>query len=112
MKLSQAKVSTTGTVEVSFDLQNTGQKIGSEVAQLYVHQAKSNVVQPNKSLRGFQRINLKPNETRHIILSLPVTRLSYYDVNTHRFVVTPGMFKIMVGSSSEDIRLRTDLEVD
>jgi beta-glucosidase len=112
LKLSQAKALRTGKVEVSFDLQNAGSRAGSEVAQLYVHQAKSNVVQPIKSLRGFQRIVLEPGETKHVTIALPVSQLSYYDVITHRFVVSPGTFKVMVGSSSDDIRLRTDLEID
>jgi beta-glucosidase len=112
LKLSQAKALRTGKVEVSFDLQNAGSRAGSEVAQLYVHQAKSNLVQPIKSLRGFQRIALEPGETKHVTIALPVSRLSYYDVITHRFIVAPGIFKVMVGSSSDDIRLRTDLEID
>jgi len=112
LKMSQTKVVATGKVDVSFDLQNAGPRAGSEVAQLYVHQAKSNVVQPIKSLRGFQRVVLEPGETKHITIELPVSRLSYYDVVTHKFVVTAGTFNVMVGSSSDDIRLRSDLEVN
>jgi beta-glucosidase len=112
LKLSQTKTNATGEVKVSFDLQNTGVLAGSEVAQLYVHQEKSNVVQPIKSLRGFQRVMLKPGETRQVTISLPVTQLSYYDVTMHKFIVAPGVFNVMVGSSSDDIRLRTDLEVN
>jgi beta-glucosidase len=112
LKLSQAKAATTGKIEVSFDLQNAGSRAGSEVAQLYVHQMKSNVVQPIKSLRGFQRVMLEPGETKHITISLPASQLSYYDVLTHKFIVAPGMFKVMIGSSAEDIRLRTDLEIN
>jgi beta-glucosidase len=112
LKLSQNKISATGEVSVSFDLQNAGVRAGSEVAQLYVHQAKSNVVQPIKSLRGFQRIMLAPGETGHVTMALPASQLSYYDVGTHKFVVAPGVFNVMIGSSSDDIRLRTDLEVN
>ena len=112
LKLSQSKTSTTGQVDVSFDLQNTGSRAGSEVVQMYVHQEKSNVVQPIKSLRGFQRIVLEPGVSKHVTLSLPVSALSYYDVVTRKFLVAPGMFDVMIGSSSEDIRLRTKLEVN
>jgi beta-glucosidase len=112
LNLSQAAVNATGQVEVSFDLQNTGSRAGSEVAQLYVHQMKSNVVQPMKSLRGFERVQLDPGETKHLTISLPSSRLSYYDVTTHRFIVAPGMFEVMIGASSDDIRLRTQLKVD
>jgi beta-glucosidase len=112
LKLSQPNAAATGKVEVSFDLQNAGSKAGSEVAQLYVHQVRSNVVQPIKSLRGFQRVPLEPGETKHITIALPVSQLSYYDVTTHKFIVAPGTFKVMIGSSADDIRLRTDLEVN
>jgi beta-glucosidase len=112
LKLSQTKINAAGEVNVSFDLQNAGSRAGSEVAQMYVHQAKSNVVQPIKSLRGFQRISLEPGETKHVTIAMPASQLSYYDVATHKFVVAPGTFNVMVGSSSDDIRLRADLEIN
>jgi beta-glucosidase len=111
LKLSRATTNATGEVNVSFDLQNAGARAGSEVAQMYVHQVKSDVVQPIKSLRGFQRVVLEPGETKHVTIALPASQLSYYDVATHKFVVAPGMFNVMIGSSSDDIRLRDNLEV-
>jgi beta-glucosidase len=112
LKLSQPKAVATGKVEISFDLQNAGSRAGSEVAQLYIHQVRSNVVQPIKSLRGFQRVMLEVGETKHITIALPVSQLSYYDVATHKFIVSPGTFNVMIGSSADDIRLRTDLEIE
>lgn len=112
LKLSPPKAAATGRIEVSFDLQNAGSRAGSEVAQLYIHQVRSNVVQPIKSLRGFQRVMLEAGETKHITIALPVSQLSYYDVATHKFIVAPGTFKVMIGSSADDIRLRTDLEIN
>ena len=102
IKLSKEKIVATEEVTVSFDLQNTGKRAGSEVAQLYVHQVKSDVAQPIKRLRGFQRIVLDPGETKHVTLSLPASGLSYYDVLSKKFIVAPGIFDIMVGSSSDD----------
>jgi beta-glucosidase len=112
LKLSQTNTNPAGQVIVSFDLQNIGSRAGSEVVQMYVHQQKSNVAQPIKSLRGFQRVELQPGETKHIDLALPAAHLSYYDVASRRFIVAPGMFDVMIGSSSVDIRLRTRLEID
>jgi beta-glucosidase len=112
LKLSHIRTSATGQVKVSFDLQNIGSRAGSETAQMYVHQAKSNVVQPIKSLRGFQRVMLNPGETKHVTIPLAASQLSYYDVVTHRFIVAPGTFNVMIGSSSDDIRLRANLEVN
>lgn len=111
LKLSQNRTNATGEVSVSFDLQNAGSRGGSEVVQMYVHQVKSNVVQPIKSLRGFQRVMLEPGETKHVTIVLAASQLSYYDVTTHKFVVDPGTFNVMIGSSSDDIRLRTALEI-
>jgi beta-glucosidase len=111
IKLSQNRTNTTGEVGVSFDIQNSGSRAGSEVAQMYVHQVKSNVIQPIKSLRGFQRVILEPGETKHVTMVLPVSQLSFYEAETHKFVVVPGMFNVMIGSASDDIRLRTNLEI-
>src|SRR5580704_10564747 len=85
--LSAPSVTAKGQVLVSFDIANVGTRAGSEVAQMYVHQAKSNVVQPIKSLRGFQRVMLEPGETKHVTIALPVSQLSYYDIATHKFIV-------------------------
>jgi beta-glucosidase len=95
--------------QVSFELKNTGNRAGSDVAQLYTHQQKSTEVQPIKSLRAFKRINLQPGETQHIEFRLPTAQLAYYNVSRHDFAVEPGTFDILVGSSSEDIRLRGTL---
>jgi beta-glucosidase len=95
-----------GTVDVSFDLTNTGDRAGSEVAQLYTHQSASTVVQPIKSLRAFERVKLQPGEVRHLHFALPIAQLAFYDVRSHAMKVEPGVFDILVGSSSDDIRLR------
>jgi beta-glucosidase len=111
VKLSAASIQRSGQVEVSFDLQNVGSRAGSDVAQLYTHQVKSAVVQPIQSLRAFQRVMLQPGETKHVTFMLPASQLAYYDVGSKDFVVEPGMFNLMIGSSSEDVRLRAQLEV-
>ncbi|QHN04192.1 family 3 glycosyl hydrolase [Granulicella sp. WH15] len=111
LRLSAASVAATGTVEVSFDLKNTGESAGSDVAQLYTHQRRSAVVQPIKSLRAFERVMLQPGETKRVQFTLPVSRLAFYDVRSKGFMVEPGGFDLQVGSSAEDIRLRGLLEV-
>jgi beta-glucosidase len=100
-----------GEAHVSFDLKNTGDRAGSDVAQLYTHQQKSTEYQPIKSLRAFKRINLQAGETQQIELRLPIRQLAYYSVAKHDFTVEPGTFDILVGSSSDDIRLRGTLAV-
>jgi len=58
-------------------------------------------------LRGFERISLNPAETRKVTFTVPAEKLAYYDETTHSFVVKPGPFDVLVGSSSDDIRART-----
>lgn len=69
-----------------------------------MHDQESSVIQPAKELHGFSRIELDPGEKRTVKFAVPVEKLSFYDEKTHGFIVEPGLFDIMIGSSSEDIR--------
>ncbi|MGD0744838.1 MAG: glycoside hydrolase family 3 C-terminal domain-containing protein [Verrucomicrobiota bacterium] len=100
-----------GQVTVSVEVKNTGKRAGDEVVQLYVHSRHSPVPEPPKELRGFERVSLKPGETKTVQLALAADQLAYYDVNTHAFVVEPGAFDLMVGSSSRDIRGKAQIKV-
>src|SRR5262249_17713619 len=111
LTLSSPRMAAGGKVEVRVTVKNTGDRAGDEVAQLYVHQVKSSVKRPIKELRGFQRVTLKPGEAKTVTFTLPAEKLAYYDVGRHDFVVEPGMFDVMVGASSADIRLRGQVEV-
>lgn len=111
LKLSAASVASDGQVEISFDLKNTGSRAGAEVAQLYTHQRHSTVAQPIRSLRAFERVTLQPGASKRVQLLLPASQLAFYDVHTKAFLVEPGAFDVMVGSSSADIRLRSQIEV-
>jgi beta-glucosidase len=96
---------------VSVDVRNVGGLAGDEVVQLYVREVHPRVKRPAKELRGFERINLQPGETRTVTFDLPRENLAYYDETAHAFVVAPGMFEFQVGSSSADIRLQQQVEV-
>ncbi|AFL87416.1 beta-glucosidase-like glycosyl hydrolase [Terriglobus roseus DSM 18391] len=98
-------------VTVSFTLTNTGQSAGAEVTQLYSHQVKSSEVQPLRTLRGFERVTLQPGESKAVAISIPTSALGWYDTAVHNFRVEPGAFNFMVGSSSEDIRLRDTVTI-
>jgi len=93
-------------LNVAFTITNKGKVAGSEVAQLYSHQQKSRAVQPIRTLRGFERVMLQPGESKAVNIVVPVSALAWYDTSIHDFAVEPGTFDILVGSSSEDIRLR------
>jgi beta-glucosidase len=111
LTLSSPRMGPGGKVDVRVTVKNTGDRAGDEVAQLYVHQVKSSVKRPLKELRGFQRVSLKPGEAKEVTFTLPAEKLAYYDVVRHDFVVEPGLFDVMVGSSSADIRSRGRVEV-
>ncbi|MDR1644490.1 MAG: glycoside hydrolase family 3 C-terminal domain-containing protein [Tannerellaceae bacterium] len=100
-----------GTVEVSVDVKNTGKKDGDEVVQLYVAFPNSKVARPIKQLKGFQRIHIPAGETRQAKLILQPEDLSYWSTDAHKFVVEPGKVNILLGASSEDIRLRKQIEL-
>ena len=93
-------------ISVSFDLKNTGHRTGAEIAQLYVGDSHSSVPRPVKELKAFAKLNLKPGETRHVILTLPRRAFSFYDVHKKDWIAEPGQFAILVGSSSDNIRLQ------
>ena len=79
--------------------------------QLYVHELKPSVKRPAEELRGFQRIHLKPGETRKVSLTVPGEKLAFYDENIHAFRVHPGPFQISAGAASDDIRAKARLDV-
>ena len=85
--------------EVSIEVTNTGDRIGDEVVQLYIRDLISSVTRPVMELKGFERITLKPGETKTVTLSITPEKLQFYDINMKR-VVEPGEFEIMVGTSS------------
>jgi beta-glucosidase len=111
MTLSSKTINANGQIVVSVDVKNTGKREGDEVVQLYIHDLECSVVRPIKELRGFQRISLKPGETKTVTITVPGEKLSFYDEKTHQFVVEPGTFDVLVGSSSEDIRLKGQFDV-
>jgi len=97
-------------VTVSVDVRNSGAREGDEVVQLYTRDVVSSVTTYEKNLRGFERVHLKPGETKTVNFTLTPADLALWDRNM-RFVVEPGKFKVMVGSGSEDIRLNGEFEM-
>ncbi|MFG2023048.1 glycoside hydrolase family 3 C-terminal domain-containing protein [Streptomyces sp. NPDC048825] len=90
---------------------NTGRRSGDEVVQLYTHQRTSRDKQPLKQLEAFQRVSLKPGQTKTVKLKLSVDDLAHWDVTRSKWVVESGTYDVLVGASSEDIRSRTALKV-
>ncbi len=103
LNITPGRISTDGSVDVSINIKNTGKVEGTEVVQLYVRDVIASVTTPVKSLKGFKRISLKPGETGTVQFKLDSKELALWNRQMKQ-VVEPGEFKIMLGSSSEDIR--------
>ncbi|WP_211297552.1 glycoside hydrolase family 3 N-terminal domain-containing protein [Jejuia pallidilutea] len=97
-------------VNVSFKVKNTGDRAGDEIVQLYVKDEVSSVTTYESVLRGFERVPLKPGETKSINFTLQPDDLAIFDKNMN-WTIEPGYFEVLVGSSSEDIKLKTRFEV-
>jgi beta-xylosidase len=109
-RVPSRKVPNDGEIEVSCTVQNTGQRAGDEVVQLYVRDLIASLVRPVKELKGFKRLTLNPGERKRVSFSLPVDLLSFTVSGTTR-VVEPGEFELMIGRSSAEILFRETVEV-
>ncbi|MGP8243064.1 MAG: glycoside hydrolase family 3 C-terminal domain-containing protein [Bryobacteraceae bacterium] len=95
------------TLTVEFDIANTGKRAGAEVAQLYIGKpASSAVPEPPKELAGFQKVDLRPGQSRRVHLTIDARSLAHWDTAAHGWKVAPGTYRILVGSSSRDIQLQ------
>lgn len=97
---------------VKFDVTNTGKMTASEIAQVYVTDRECTLVRPEKELKGFEKVTLKPGEI--VTLSVPLSEeaFRYFDPFLHEWVVEPGEFTVSVGASSADIRLRQNIRLE
>ena len=99
-----------GTIDISVDVENSGKVSGDEVVQLYVRDQISSVTTYESQLRGFERVSLRPGEKKTLRFQLRPDDLALFDRNMN-WVVEPGTFDIMIGSSSTDIRLKKVVSV-
>jgi beta-glucosidase len=110
LRVSPSEQTPRGDVTVSFDVKNTGAREGDEVAQLYTRDLVSSVTTYEKNLRGFERVHLAPGESKTVTFTLTPDDLALWDREMH-FVVEPGAFRVMIGASSEDIRLTGEFTI-
>ena len=103
-RLTNKKIRRGGSTRVLVDVTNTGRRAGTEVVQLYIRDMVSSVTRPVKELKGFKKVRLKPGESIKVAFDITPSLLSFYDVNM-RYVVEPGDFELMIGSSSRDADL-------
>ncbi len=96
---------------VSFNLKNAGSRDGDEVTQLYVKLPQSDLPMPIKQLKGFQRVHLQRGKTETVTIQLEKAQLRYWDETQNKFVTPKGRYLLMVGASSEDIRLTQEIQL-
>lgn len=116
-KFSNLKVAADGgssgqLYSVSFDVTNTGGRAGATVAQVYVSDSHASVPRPPKELKGFERVTLEKGETRHVTIPLTGRSFAYFDTNGNKWRIAPGEFGILVGDSSEDILLKSSVNIN
>lgn len=101
LQLPTDKLAANGTLEISFDLTNTGKYDGTEVVQLYIQDIFGSVTRPVKELKGFQRVSLKQGEKKTVTFSLPVKELAFWNIDMQK-VVEPGEFNLWIGPNSTE----------
>lgn len=103
-KVSKKSFKDTDGVTVSVDVTNTGKMAGKEIVQLYVHDQKSKLVRPEKELKGFAKVELKPGETKTVSIKLDFRSFAYYHPSYNQWITEDGEFDLLIAASSADIR--------
>lgn len=96
---------------ITFNITNTGNVDGAEVAQLYLKDVKASEDRPEKELKNFEKVYLKKGESKTISLEISKQQLAFFSKLKNRWVIEPGKFEVLVGSSSRDIRLKGNFEI-
>lgn len=109
LKFSEQSFAPDETIEVTCTVSNTGIRDGDEVVQLYIKDLYASVVRPVTELKGFKRIHLKAGTSTRVTFHLTPDHLAFYDAAMKK-QVEPGTYRVMIGASSNDIRLRGEIE--
>ncbi|GAA3970302.1 beta-glucosidase BglX [Pedobacter ginsengiterrae] len=103
VKLSSNTLSKGKSITASITLNNTGKYEGKEVVQLYIQDLVGSITRPVKELKGFQKVSLKPGESKNITFTISENDLKFYNSDL-KFVAEPGDFKVFIGSNSRDVK--------
>ena len=105
LKISNENPTDKDTITVSVDVTNTGNMAGKEVVQLYVKDCTNSASRPEKELKGFEKVFLNPGETKAVTMELDKRSFAWYNTELHDWFAASGEYKLLVGTSSRDIRL-------
>jgi beta-glucosidase len=111
IKVDKSEMKDNETLQVSFKVKNIGSEKGKEIAQLYVAKTETKIIRPLKELKGFTKIELDPGQEKAVTIELSKRSFAYYNTTIKDWHVENGVYEIMVGGSSDDIRLRTGVKV-
>jgi len=112
ISVDKKEINDNETITVTVKIKNTGDLPGKEIVQLYVRDVESSVIRPEKELKGFEKIELQPQEEKSVSFTLDKRAFAYYNVDIKDWYVETGEFEILVGSSSRDIRLKETIKVN
>jgi beta-glucosidase len=110
LSIESPEITPTGSTTVRCRVTNSGSRAGDEVVQLYVRDLLASVARPVMELAGFRRVHLAPGESQEVAFTVGRGQLQMLDRDLH-WIVEPGTFRLLIGASSRDIRLRGDLVV-
>jgi beta-glucosidase len=110
LKINKEKVSKNDSFTVSCEITNSGDRYGAEISQLYVQDVECSVERPLKELKGFKKVFLKPGEKKTVSFELDKNAFSFFDETGNSWKAEKGLFNILIGSSSIDIRLEGQME--
>jgi beta-glucosidase len=111
LNLSQSQITYSDMLTVTLKVKNTGSVTGKEIVQLYVKDVESTVFRPEKELKGFAKVELAPGEETRVTIELNWRAFAYYNTDLNDWHVETGIFQILAGASSGDIRLDKTVEV-
>lgn len=110
--VNKSSLSANDVVELTVELKNSGNRDGSEVVQVYVHDKKASVMRPVKELKAFQKLSLKAGETKSVTLEVPVNSFAFYDEAKKDWNLEAGEYVLMIGSASDKIEKKVTLTVE
>jgi beta-glucosidase len=111
LKIAPPQLNGNNHVTVSFTVTNTGNLAGAEIAELYVGQQNPPITRPIKELKGFQKVFLQPGASQNVTIELDQRSVAYFNTTIHQWDGLPGTYNVLVGSSSQDIRLTGQFSV-
>ncbi len=109
--LDKKRIAAGDAVTVSVPVKNTGARAGAETVQVYICDPVSSLPRPVKELKGFEKVELAPGEEKVVTVTIDPEALKFFDDRRHEWIAEPGVFEVMVGASSTDIRGKVAFEL-